>query len=104
MKPRPVNFVLIGSRPGRYRTEPVEGLVPEESWDYLLCGRHRASYLIAELQAEGRVRIVDEDGSGTINVVSTRFLETFDSIEAARASLRSLARFGGLDIRLERRP
>ena len=98
-----MSFVLIGSRPGRYRSEPAEGLVPVECWDYLLCGRHRASYLIAELRSEGRVRIVDEDGSDTVNLVSTRFLEAFDTLEAARASLQSLARFGGLDIRLERR-
>ena len=98
-----MSYVLLGSRPGRYRSEPGEGMSVIEHWDYLFCGRHRASYLIAELRAESRVRVVDEEDPASINLVSTRFLEKFDTLEAARSSLNALARFGQMDIRLERR-
>lgn len=97
-----MTYVILGSKPGRYRTEPGEGMEPVERWDYLFCGRRRASFLIARMPAACKVRVVDEDGEATVNLVPTKFLEQFDSLDAARASLQSLARFGRMDIRLER--
>ncbi len=75
---------------------------PVERWDYLFYGRKRASFLIARLPAEGRVRVIDEADVEVVNLVPTKFLEKFDSLDAARASLQALAKFGAMDIRLER--
>ena len=97
-----MNYVILGSKPGQYRSEPGEGMEPVERWDYLFYGRKRASFLIARLPAEGRVRVIDEAEVETVNLVPTKFLEKFDSLDAARASLQALAKFGAMDIRLER--
>ncbi len=97
-----MSYVILGSKEGQYRTEPGEGMEAVERWDYLFYGRKRASFVIANLPAEGRVRVIDEAGVETLNLVPTKFLEKFDSIEAARASLEELASFGRMDIRLVR--
>ena len=73
-----------------------------ERWDYLFYGRRRASFLIARMPVPCKVRVVDEDVPETVNLVPTKFLAQFDSLDAARASLQTLARFGRMDIRLER--
>lgn len=99
-----MSYVILGSKPGQYRSEPGEGMKPVERWDYLFYGRKRASFLIARLHAEGRVRVIDEADLETTNLVPSKFLKKFESLEAARASLQSLAKFGAMDIRLERTP
>jgi hypothetical protein len=96
-------YVIITSRPGEYRTEPGEHMDRVEQWDYTLEGRLRAQFAIARLDRETRVRIIEETAGGTVNLVSTRFLEKHASIEAARTALAELARFGTLDATLVRR-
>jgi hypothetical protein len=48
------------------------------------------------------VRVVEETPQGTVNLVPSKFLERFDTLEAARAELRRLASFGSMDIALQR--
>lgn len=93
-------FVILTSKPGHFRTEPTEGIAPVESWDYMFCGRKRAAFTIAELLAPGRVRIIDE--SGPVNLVPTKFLEAFDSIEEARAELQTLTAYRSMPAELRR--
>lgn len=95
-------FTILTSRPGQYRTEPDAGMERVEAYDYLFYGRCRAHFVIARLTGEGRVRVVDETGEAPVNLVPTKFLEKFDTLEAARDALTKLARFGSMDIRLEK--
>ena len=95
-------YVILTSKPGQFRTEAVEGLQPLEAWNYLFCGRPRACFVIAELAHEAKVRIVEEGAAPTVNLVPTKFLPRFDSLEKARAELRQLVRFGGIDMKLEK--
>ena len=44
-------YVIITSKPGQFRTEPGDGLLPIEAWDYHCDGRVRARFLVAELPA-----------------------------------------------------
>lgn len=96
------SYVILTSKAGKFRTEAVEGLRPVESYDYLFCGRPRARFVIAELSAETKVRIVEEGPAPAVNLVPTKFLPRFDSLEKARAELRQLVRFGGIDMKLEK--
>jgi hypothetical protein len=73
-----------------------------ESYDYLFYGRKRAEYVIAELDGEVKIRIVEE-GSPTINLVPSKFLPRFATLDKARDELRQLARKGALDSTLVRR-
>ncbi|MVW78042.1 ferredoxin [Bordetella sp. 02P26C-1] len=94
-------YVILTSKPGQYRTEAGNDITVLEAWNYYLCGRLRACFQIGELHKETRVRVIEEDESGVINVVPSKFLERFDSYEAARRELDQLCSYGGLDARLE---
>lgn len=94
-------YVILTSKPGQYRTEPSSDITVLEAWNYTLCGRLRACFQIGELHRETRVRVIEEDDSGVVNVVPSKFLERFDSYEDARRELDQLCSYGGLDARLE---
>jgi len=93
-------YVILTSKPGQFRTEVGAGLQPIEAYDYLFYGRLRAHFLIAELTAPTRVRVVDETEPVTVNQVPSKFLEKFQSVEAARRELQHLCAFGDLETRL----
>ena len=95
-----LTYVILASKPGQFRTEPGPDLQTLESYDYLFYGRKRAHYVIASMAHESKVRIVDESGSGTVNLVPSKFLPKFSTLDAARAELQQLATFGSMDIAL----
>jgi hypothetical protein len=80
----------------------VDGVRPLETYDYLFCGRPRAHFIIAELAYEVKIRIVEE-GSPTANLVPSKFLPRFATLEKARAELKQLAGNGAIDAKLVRR-
>ena len=43
-------YVILTSKPGKFRTEAVEGVKPLEAYDYLFYGDKKAHFVIAELQ------------------------------------------------------
>lgn len=93
-------FVILTSKPGLYRTEPGTDITLIESWDYMDGTRLCARFQIGRLARATRVRVIAEDGSDTVNSVPSKFLETFDSYEAAKHELDQLCTHGGLDARL----
>lgn len=93
-------YVILTSKPGIYRTESNGDIRVLEAWDYLLEGRVRARFQLGELLRETRVRVIEEGDMPTINTVPSKFLERFDTLEAARRELRNLCSFGTLDARL----
>ncbi len=95
-------FVILTSKPGQFRTEVVDGLVPIERWDYVFYGRVRARFVIARIEREARVRVVDETGPEIVNLVPTKLLEHHDCVDRARAALRALTKFGDLEAELVR--
>jgi hypothetical protein len=62
-----------------------------EAYDYLFCGRKRAHFAIAELDGEVKVRIVEEGGAPLMNLVPSKFLPRFASVEKARREIAQLA-------------
>ena len=95
-------YVILTSKPGEFRTEPGAGLEVVEAYDYTFCGRKRAHFAIAKLDAPSRVRIVDETPPPVVNLVPTKFLEKFETVEGARRELQTLASSGGSDFALTR--
>lgn len=93
-------YVILTSKPGQFRTELADGLEAVETWDYLFCGRKRAQFVIARLLQEAKVRVVDETPPPVVNLVPSKFLPRFDTVEKARAELGSLAGAGAADARL----
>ncbi|HEY8290545.1 MAG TPA: ferredoxin [Acetobacteraceae bacterium] len=94
-------FVILTSKMGQFRTEIIDGLRPCEAYDYLFYGQKRAHFVIAELLWDVKVRVIDESPPPLINEVPSKFLPKFDNLEQARAELRHLTRFGGLETALE---
>lgn len=95
-------YVILTSKPGQFRTELVDGLRRLESFDYLFFGRCKARFVIAELQAECKVTVIDETPPEVVNHVPTRFLEKFETLSLARDALRQLVREGDPDVTLVR--
>ena len=95
-------YVILTSKPGQFRTELTDGMRRVEAYDYLFCGRRRAQFVIAQIEGEPKVKIVDEAPPAAVNFVPSKFLPRFDSLEKARRELQSLAGVGGLDVSLER--
>ena len=93
-------YVILTSKPGQFRTELGEDMQPVETYDYMFCGRKRAQFVIANLLRETKVRIVDETSAPTVNLVPTKFLPRFDTIDKARHELKQLASFGALNVDL----
>ena len=95
-------FVILTSKPGQFRTELGEGLKAVESYDYMFYGRKRAHFVIAELEGNPKVRIVEEP-SALVNQVPSKFLPKFPTLEEAREELGTLAHVGaGIDAALVR--
>ena len=90
-------YVILTSKPGQFRTEIGEDMQPIEAYDYLFCGRKRAHFVIANLTRDVKISIVDESNPPVVNHVPSKFLQKFDSVEAARRELSSLTRFREMD-------
>jgi hypothetical protein len=88
-------FVVLTSKPGLYRTEAMEGLVPVGTYQYFEGARLLATFVIAELCCESTIRIVDEAEGGQSNIIRTKFLDRFVSRMEAYRTLMELARHGG---------
>ena len=83
-------YVILTSKPGQFRTETDDALEPVETYDYYFCERKRAQFVIARLLREAKIRIIDESLPPVVNLVPSRFLPRFDSVEQARSDLRKL--------------
>jgi hypothetical protein len=99
-----MRFVILSSRPGIYHTDANDDLLVVETWDYRFCGQVKTSFAIAELLRACKVRVVDETPPERVALVPSKFLPTFDSVEAARTELRVLVGFGSIDATLDLRP
>lgn len=96
------DYVILTDKAGQFRTELCAGLAPVESYDYLFYGKPRARFTIAVLQHPVRVALVEEAAPHVRNLVPSKFLPHFTSLQAARDELQQLVSFGRLDARLQR--
>lgn len=97
-------FVILTSKPGQFRTETTPGLRPVEAYDYVFHGRLRARFVIAELTRPMKVTVVDEVFPPVTNLVPSKFLPSFESVEAARHELSHLTRYGSVRAELAKAP
>jgi len=97
-------YVILTSKPGQFRTELVPGLLPVEAYDYMFYGKKKAQFVIAEIEGETKVRVIDEVFPPVLNLVPSKFLEKFDTVAAARRELAHLTAFGSMQAVLEPAP
>jgi len=96
-------YIILTSKPGQYRSLADNDTVVVEAYDYLFYGRLKAVYEVARLHDGTAVRITETDPPYVSNDIPLKFLDKFDTLEAARAELEQLIRYGNLDARLQRR-
>ena len=97
-----MSFVILTTKDGVFRTEADESLRPIESYDYLFYGSRRARFTVAEVIAETRLRVIDEDTPDRVNLVPSKLLEHFATVDEARAELKSLTSYGSMDTKLRK--
>jgi hypothetical protein len=95
-----MSYVILTSKDGIFRTEADDAIRPVEVYDYYFYGQHRARFVLAELLAETKVRVIADDPQTPDNLVPSKFLEHFDSVADARRELSSLTRFGAMQTEL----
>jgi hypothetical protein len=96
-------YIVLTSRPGQYRSEPTSGITPVETHDYFYGARHVAEFVVAQLEGDSRVRIVEETGPQTVNLVPTKFFEKFATLRDALQSIEDLTGHGHEEARVSRR-
>ena len=90
-------YVILTSKPGQFRTEVIDGLRPQEAYDYLFYGCKKAYFVIAELLNEStKIRVVEDD-TAIVNDVPSKFLQKFETVEGAFNELKHLTSFGHMD-------
>jgi len=98
-------YVILTSKPGVFRTETDDGAVDIlETYDYAFYGRALAVYCIARLHGDTKLVVTEETPPYVVNRVPSKFLEKFESVEAARKELAHLTRFGSMESTLTLRP
>jgi hypothetical protein len=95
-------FVILTSKPGEYHTELGPGLLPVERYDYVFFGQCKARFVIAELQGDVRVVVVDETPPQVVNRIPSKFLQKYQTLDQARAELQHLVRIEDAEVGLVR--
>lgn len=95
-------YVILTTKPGVFKTELVEGLTAVETYDYVLYGQKKAQFVIAKIEGSPRIKIVEDEPPHVVNHVPSKFLQKYQSVDAARQELRQLAKFSGPDVRLDK--
>ena len=85
-------FVILTEKPGLFRTESNPDLRPVERYDYVFFGRTRAHFVIAELERETRIVVVDEALPPTVNRLPSKLLKRYPSVAEARRDLEHLVK------------
>ena len=95
-------YVILTTKPGKYRSQPLCGIQPIEAYDYIFYGEKKALFVIAELlDDQARVRVI-EDGTEIVNDVPCKFFSKFETIQGALNEIRHLTSFGHMETDLRK--
>lgn len=94
-------YVILTSKPGLFKTELGEGLTAVDIYDYILFGRKKAQFVIARIEGNPRITIVEDELPHVVNHIPSKFLQKYDSAATAFQDLQQLLNKAGDDVRLE---
>jgi ferredoxin len=98
-------YVILTTKPGVFKTELGEGLTAVDAYDYMLFGRRKSQFVIARIEGSPKIRIVEDEPPHLVNLIPSKFLQKYQSVQAAYEELRSLAKFSSDDdVRLDQVP
>ena len=84
------HFIILTSKPGVFHTEIGQDTSPIERYDYVFHGRTRASFVIATLERETRIALVDDNEPSIVNRVPSKLFTKYTSPLEARRDLEQL--------------
>ncbi len=91
-----MSYLILTSKPGQFHTEIGPGLNPVEAYEYRFAGTLKARFVITENLGAARIHVVDDREPPVLNKVPVKFFPSFATLEAARAELRHLTKFGAM--------
>ena len=86
------HYVILSGKPGIFHTEIGVDTRAVECYDYVFHGRVRARFVIAVLERDTRILVIDEGQPPTVSHVPSRLLKKYASIAEARSDLGLLVR------------
>ena len=95
-------YVILTTKPGQFRTELSEGLTPVDTYDYFLFGKKKAQFVIAKIDGNPKIRIVEDEPPHIVNHIPSKFLQRYQTVDAALQELHHLSKFATMDARLEK--
>lgn len=94
-------FVVLTSKPKLYDTSVQPVRVPLETYKYMFYGHCKSIFQILQLETDCDMVITEAEPPHVQNIVSTKFLEHFPNLEAARNSLVALDQVGDSNVSLK---
>lgn len=95
-------YVILTTKPGVFKTELAEGLTAVEAYDYILFGKRKSQFVIARIEGNPKIKIVEDEPPHLVNRVPSKFLQKYESVGAAHQELLELAKFAITDAHLEK--
>ena len=95
-------FIIYSSKPKEYLATPLGNIIPIEIYDYFFYGKIKQTITIGEVKDdEAKIKIQEIEDKNCINIVPTKFFESFVNLEDARSEIKTLISFGSLDTKLK---
>ena len=88
--PASTSYVILTDKPGLFHTEIGADMRVLERYDYVFHGRTRAHFVIAALERETRIAIIDYGQPRTVSQVPSKLLKKYASLTEARRDLDQL--------------
>lgn len=85
-------YVILAGKPGIFHTEIGADTRAVARYDYVFHGRVRARFVIAALERDTRIVVVDEGQPPTVSHVPSKLLKKYASVAEARRDLEHLVR------------
>ena len=84
------HYIILTGKPGIFHTEISTDTTAVERYDYVFHGRTRATFVIATLERETRVALVDDGEPSLVNRVPSKLFRKYASLAEARRDLEQL--------------
>lgn len=97
-------YVILTSKTGIFRTELGPGLRPVEAYEYSFFDRVKARFVIAEIEGAPKITVVEDEPPHVVNRIPSKFLQKYQTLEAARSELQHLVKFRDMEVKLEQMP
>ncbi len=86
------HYIILPGKPGIFHTEIGPDTPVVECYEYVFHGRTRATFVIATLERETRIALVDDGEPPTINRVPSKLFRKYASLAEARRDLEQLVK------------